>query len=115
MKDDIKKENLEILESSECNNAPRDILTENITIEEENSLPCNCNDTMTDELGPCKARDSRFQGKFSCMVNVPSLCTDLISVSPTIQFSAAACEDKNEGMLSFYLISKNIHYKAKYY
>ena len=68
---------------------------------------------MSDELGRCNVRDSKFHGKFSCAVNVPSLCTDLISVSPAIQFSAAACEDKNEGMLSIYLISKNIHCKDK--
>lgn len=74
------------------------------TIEEQNRLPCSCNDTMTDELGPCNVRDSRFHGKFSCAVNVPSLCTDLISVSPTMQFSAAACEDKNEGMICYYQI-----------
>ena len=33
--DGIKKENLEILDSPDCNNASRDIVTENVTIEEE--------------------------------------------------------------------------------
>ena len=80
-------------------------------MEERNWQRCECNDTIKDDLGPCKFRDSRFHGKFSCAVNIPSLCTDLISVSPTLQLSAAACEDKNEGMLILDLIIAKISSK----
>ena len=58
---------------------------------------------MSNELGVCNTRDTRFGGKFSCRVNIPSYCNDLISVDEKVKFSATACEDKNQGISSLYI------------
>ena len=44
-------------------------------------------------------RDARFGGRFSCIVNHPSLCKDLINLDQNVHISADACEDKNQGNL----------------
>ena len=62
-------------------------------------VPCSCKKTIAGESGgECIKRDSRFDGKFSCAVNSPSLCNDVISIDQDEQFSATACEDKNQGL-----------------
>ena len=63
-------------------------------------LPCKCNELVdSDGFGKCKKRDRYFDGKFSCYVDHPSSCKDLIEnpKSSLKYLSAIACEDQNEG------------------
>lgn len=62
--------------------------------------PCTCNNYLDkDGFGLCQKRDIRFHGNFSCFVEYPSSCVDVLKVSEynSRYMSAVACEDKNEG------------------
>ena len=66
--------------------------------QDQDLLPCSCNETMGKGLESCLTRDVRVGGRFSCTVNHPSLCKDLIYVDQHEPISADACEDKNQGI-----------------
>ena len=72
-------------------------ITLNFSAQDQDLLPCSCNETMTNGSKHCEKRDGRFGGRFSCTVNHPSLCKDLLYVDQYEQISADACEDKNQG------------------
>lgn len=63
-------------------------------------MPCRCNNHFDDDgFGMCHKRDKNFNGNFSCFVDHPSSCVDLLE-HPKLDgkfMSGIACEDKNEG------------------
>ena len=65
-------------------------------------LPCKCNNYVDpDGFGLCNKRDKSFDGMFTCYVDYPSSCVDVIE-NPKLDnklMSGIACEDKNEGKL----------------
>ena len=63
-------------------------------------MPCKCNNHIDGEgIGMCMKRDLMFNQQFSCFVTSPSSCMDSkdIQNNDSMQKSAIACEDKNEG------------------
>ena len=68
--------------------------------EEVRLNPCKCNSFVDGNgFGLCHKRDIRFSGFYSCFVDHPSSCIDVLQVSKDSgkYMSAVACEDKNEG------------------
>ena len=64
--------------------------------------PCKCNSHVDDDgFGICRKKDLRFFGAFSCFVDYPSSCLDVLHTPEDSgkYMSAIACEDRNEGKL----------------
>ena len=79
-------------------------------------MGCTCNRTAPENWnGICQKRLGKFDGLLSCVVNQPSLCTDLenSTSNPEKQLSAEACLENNQGIIQtlqhiHFVVKKNI-------
>ena len=57
--------------------------------------------------GKCEKEDTSFDGKFSCYVNTPSTCSDLLhsDLDPELSVGAEACAYENRGRELLYFLT----------
>ena len=76
---------------------------------------CTCNTAATkNENGGCQKRYRMYDGLLSCVVNQPSVCTDLVNSTTNSenQLSAEACLDTNRGNIILQSLEQ-IHLSGK--